>query len=145
MRLRISTQPTSISRSPRRASRPVVSVSRTISRSIAFPPNKTRTRWSSAGWASRPMLGIGLAATALQRFDDFIDLGCALGNRAARVHNEIGVRPLLTVMQLAGQDLLELLERHAGAGQNALALHAGRGADHHHHIDATVPAAFQEK
>src|SRR5262245_54404278 len=109
MRLTISTQPISISRSPRSASSPVVSVSRTISRSIAFP-SPTRAHQSQHVASSRPIPRVGLAATTLQRFDDLIDLGSALGDRSPGIHDEICARPLVAVVQLARQDLLELFQ-----------------------------------
>src|SRR6185437_9494233 len=119
MRLNISMPPISIRRSPFLASRPVVSVSSTISR-IAIFPRKT---------SAAPIAIEGFAAALLKLSDDRIDLVVAVFDRSARVHNEIGARPLFGFGKLPGDDGFKFGCRHAGARQYALALDVAVGAD----------------
>ena len=70
-----------------------------------------------------------------ERFDQLIDLEVGVGECAAGVHNEIRTRALVGIGHLAGQHLLELLQRHAGTPQHALALHVGGRADDDDRID----------
>src|SRR5262245_50617466 len=149
MRLRISTHPISISLSPVAGSRPVVSVSITISRSMNVPKRSTRVQafaltlsprlcpplavaviLALGGGSGRaplgPICGVCGPLSPSQRCDDSIDLRLALFVRSGGVHNEIGARTFVRIAQLPCQDLGELVRRHAGALHDAHALDVRR-------------------
>src|SRR5262249_35531990 len=108
MRLNSSTQPTSTSRSPRKGSRPVVSVSRTISR-ISLGPGIS-----------------GESAPPPRHLNDLIQNVADTrphGVKPVRsIHHEIGPLALLGVRQLPGEKSVELFTGHVFARQNSLAL-----------------------
>src|SRR6188472_1204267 len=111
-------QPISTSGSPVEWSRPVVSVSKTISR-IARISDARRWRASSAG---------KLVHQGRNR---------PLGFRRARagVDQVVGPLALLGVGQLQREDLLEARGGHPRAREYPRALHFGRGGDHQDRID----------
>jgi hypothetical protein len=55
---------------------------------------------------------------------------------AAGINDEIGFPALLGIGHLAGEQLVELLGRHAGPLQNARALRVGRSAADDDDVDA---------
>src|SRR5215471_15310870 len=107
MRLKISTHPISTRRSPRRGSRPVVSVSRTISR---MTQNALRSE----------------SASPLRHLNDLgqnvLDLRAHRIEPVRRIHHEIGALALFAVGHLLGDDGIELLLVHGAAGKHAFAL-----------------------
>src|SRR4051812_27700284 len=109
MRLSSSTQPTSTIRSPLFGSRPVVSVSRTISRMDALFP----IRWRR------------------DNLQDITHLRTGVIETLRGIHHEIGTAAFFCVRYLLGDDGLELLFRHSGPRQSALTLHPGRRRYHH--------------
>src|SRR4028118_605855 len=109
MRLKISTQPISTMRSPPAGLSPVVSVSKTISRTPAV----------SSGRES-------------ETSENMSDLRFSCGQIAAGLDDEIGALALGRVGHLPRQDGVELLRRHAGSRQHAFALHLGRRGDDDH-------------
>src|SRR6201746_747230 len=127
MRVKISTQPISTSRSPRKGSSPVVSVSRMISRM------RLKTGKSESGSPSR-------------HFNSLVENvpnSCAHGvETVGGIHHEIGTPAFLRVRQLPSEDGVELFARHVVARQDALALDFRRGRDHHHRIDALLAAGL---
>src|SRR4029078_4522141 len=129
MRLKISMQPTSISRSPFFGSRPVVSVSRTISRIMSLSPG-----YQSA----TPQTLVSVAADRLQFSDDRIDLGVAVFAGAGGVHNEIGARALFRLRNLPRHDSFEFGLRHSGPLKGASALDVARGANDGPGIERTI-------
>src|SRR6478609_5156998 len=105
MRLKISTQPISTSRSPRKGSRPVVSVSRTISRM------RSKTGKSESGSSPRHLSSL---------IQDVADSRAYRVEPVRRIHHEIRALALFGVGQLPRQDGVELFIRHVVAGQDAL-------------------------
>src|SRR5580704_11879309 len=107
MRLKISTQPISTSRSPRNGSRPVVSVSSTISRINSCPGN------DESGSPLRHL------SSLLQNVPDpcayrLKTIGC--------IHHEIGAGALFRVGQLPREDGVELFAGYVVTRQDSLAL-----------------------
>src|SRR3977135_4256874 len=97
MRLKISTQPISTSRSPRNGSRPVVSVSRMISRMNVEPGN------SESGTSPRHFNSL------VKNVPD----SCAHRIEAVRgIHHEIRALAFFGVGQLSRQDGVELFAGH---------------------------------
>src|SRR6478752_10632539 len=94
MRLSISTQPISTRRSPRSGSRPVVSVSRTISRMI-----QEAVSGGESGSPLRHLNNLG---------QDVRDLGTHWVESVRRIHHEIGTLALFRVGCLLGDDGVEL-------------------------------------
>ncbi len=144
MRLTSSMQPISISRSPPFGLRPVVSVSRMISRMrVSDRPQDSRiarVKRRLPSGARRPSPGRprNSAMTASSAAWLVVDV-------AARVHNEIGARALFRIRHLARQQLVELFRRHPGPLQQAGALHLGRGADDDRHVDQLVGAGLEQQ
>src|SRR5688572_11717144 len=97
-------QPISTMRSPPAGDRPVVSVSKTISR---MAPLNTRFEAETS--------------------EDRIDLATGLLEAARRIDHIIGPLPLLAVGHLAGEDMVEFLFGHSRSGQHSLALQLGSG------------------
>src|SRR5215813_5351195 len=107
MRLNSSTQPTSTSRSPRRGSRPVVSVSRTISR-ISRQEQKLESSPPPRHFSS-----------LRQNVPDTLPHGIeSMGG----IHDEIGALAFFGIGRLPRQDRLKFLAGHIVAGQNPLPL-----------------------
>src|SRR6202021_4170042 len=130
MRLKISTQPISTSRSPRNGSRPVVSVSRTISRM------STHRRGGESGSALRHLNNLG------QNVPD----SAAHGVKTVRgIPHEIGALAFFGVRQLSHHDGLESLSGHGAPGEDALALDFRRRRYHDHRIDALLATGFEQK
>src|SRR5581483_6409 len=107
MRLNSSTQPTSTRRSPRRGSRPVVSVSRTISRMGSLP-----TSYGESGSPLRHLNDCG---------QNVLDLRAHGAESAGRIHDEIGALALFSVGHLPGEDGIEFFVIHGPARQHPLA------------------------
>src|ERR1700722_270731 len=127
MRLKISTQPISTSRSPRSGSRPVVSVSRTISR-IKFVPG--------SGESGSPLRHL---SSLLQDVPD----SCAYRLKAiGGIHHEIGAGTLFGVGQLPRENGVELFAGHIVARQDPLALNFRRCRYYHHRINAFLTAGL---
>ena len=82
----------------------------------------------------------GLHGPGGQFLNDTIDLRATLFNGLAGIHNKRRTRPLLSVGQLAFQNLSELLLRHASSREHACTLHISWRADHHRHVDFFVAA-----
>src|SRR6266849_5291439 len=128
MRLKISTQPISTSRSSRSGSRPVVSVSRTISR-ISY--NRT---FDESGTSLRHL------SSLIQHVPD----SRAHGVETVRgIHHEIRTFALFGVRQLPRHDRVELFPGHVVAGKDSLALNFRRGRDHHYGVDAFLAAGLE--
>src|ERR1700682_4525907 len=127
MRFKISTQPISTSRSPRSGSRPVVSVSRTISR-------------------MNYKAGKGESGSPPRHFNSLIQNvpnSCAHGIESmGSIHHEIRTFALFGVGQLPRQDSVELFAAHVVARQDSLALNFRRRRDHHHRVDAFLAAGL---
>src|SRR3546814_16696466 len=103
-----STPPISTSRSPLLGSKPVVSVSKIISRIEALI-------WTLSGVETR---------------GDEANLTARLAFGAARFDDEIGTRPLDAIGNLQAADHLQLRRGHAGAAHHAPSLHpSGRRND----------------
>src|SRR3981081_2467489 len=99
MRLRISTQPISTSRSPRKGSRPVVSVSRTISR-IDDKPQRVK---GSNGESGSPLRHLNSLA-------ENVPDSCTHRIESVRgIHHEIRAPAFFGIGQLPRQDGIELL------------------------------------
>src|SRR6267154_5270748 len=107
MRLKISTQPISTSRSPRSGSRPVVSVSRTISR---ISCNRT---YDESGSSLRHLSSL---------IENVPDSRTHRVEAVRSINHEIRTFALFGVGQLPGQDRLELFPGHVVALQDSLAL-----------------------
>src|ERR1700738_326946 len=123
MRLNSSMKPISTTRSPVSGSRPVVSVSSTISRIERSGPRITAPARHSSNGAQNAM-----------------DLR-PRGIEAARaIHHEMRSAAFFLVGRLLGEDRVELALAHVGAGEHALALQLGGGRDHHHGVDPILRA-----
>src|SRR5664279_3826654 len=121
MRLKISTQPISTSRSPRNGSRPVVSVSRTISR---------MTTNRKSGESDSPLRHLNNLGQNVPDSD-------AHGVKTVRgIHYEIRAPAFFGIGRLSRQDRIKHLGGHGASGQNALALNFRRRRHYHHSIDA---------
>jgi hypothetical protein len=59
--------------------------------------------------------------------------------------DEVRARPLLGVGELAGEDALEGVGRHAGARQHPLPLHSGGRADHEDAVELALGAGLVEQ
>src|SRR5690606_38143179 len=101
MKSSISRQAISTSRSPVAGSKPVVSVSRTISRAM-------RLVCRASPWPSTCLL------TRPQGSDDLAHLGSRRLQPLAGFDDEVGALALLGVGHLLGQDGVQLLLRHPG-------------------------------
>src|SRR5579872_5953850 len=134
MRLKISTQPISTSRSPRKGSRPVVSVSRTISRmEVREPTRKDERDEGESGSPGRQFSSLN-QNVANSRAD---------GIKTVRgIHHEMRPLSLLGVGHLPRQNAGELFLGHIGPRQNALALDFRRRRDHDNRIDALFAAGL---
>src|SRR5665811_6032 len=125
-------QPTSTRRWPWLGSRPVVSVSRTISRMFCSLLQRARESpppfWhcSNAG-------------------EDFTHLGAGVRETLRRIHHEIGAPPLFIIRHLVGHDGGELLLAHARPPEGALALHISRRRYHHHRVAALIGAGLEQQ
>src|SRR5713226_2238694 len=128
MRLKISIQPISTSRSPRSGSRPVVSVSRTISR-ISY--NRTN---DESGSSLRHLSSL---------IQNVPDSGTHRVKAVRGIHHEIRTFALFGVGQLPRQDGVELFAGHVVARQDTLALNFRRRRDHHYRIDAFLAAGLE--
>src|SRR5262245_47688598 len=113
-----STQPISTSLWPSNGSSPVVSVSRTISRTVFL-----------LVFAAPPVHDAPFPA--LKRFDQFIDLNSHVREAEGAVHNVVGPGHSLGIGKLAGVKMLELVGGHAGPGEHTGALHVLRRAHDH--------------
>src|SRR5258706_13729217 len=119
MRLTISTQPISTSRSPRSGSRPVVSVSRTISRMNYTAEN------DESGSPPRHLNSLVQNVPDSQAHG-VESIGC--------IHHEISAAAFFGVGQLPREDGIELFTGHVVARQDSLVLKFRRGRDHHHRV-----------
>ena len=81
----------------------------------------------------------------MQRFDEFIERFVHVCAARAAVHNVVGARSLLGVGELARQQMLELLHRHARPCQHALALHLRGRGQRDRHVDALLGAGLEQK
>src|SRR5258708_84154 len=130
MRMKISTQPISTSRSPRRGSSPVVSVSRMISRMDPYP---------AAGESRTP-------PRHLSSLDEDFPDSCTYRIKSmGRIHHEIGTSALFGIGQLPRQNGIELLARHVVARKNTLALNVRIRGDHHDGIDTLFATGFEQE
>src|SRR5438067_13386750 len=130
MRLKISIQPISTSRSPRSGSRPVVSVSRTISR---ISCNRT---FDESGSSLRHLSSL---------IENVPDSRTHRVEAVRSIHHEIRTFALFGVRQLPRQDGVELLDSHIVARQDSLPLNFRRGRDHDHRIDAFLAAGLKQQ
>src|SRR5580692_7709269 len=121
MRLKISTQPISTSRSPRSGSRPVVSVSRTISRM------GWQTERDESGSTPRHLNSL---------VQNVPDSRAHRIKAVRRIHYEIRAFALFGVGQLPRQDGVKLFAGHVVARQDSLALNFRGAGDDDHRIDA---------
>src|SRR6266403_5345357 len=112
MRLKISMQPISTRRSPRKGSRPVVSVSRTISRM-----NLPEPVISESGPPPRHLNNLG---------QNVLDPRAHGVETVGGIHHEIRTLALFGIGHLPRQDGIELFARHVVAGKNPFALNFGR-------------------
>src|SRR5580693_10718503 len=103
-----STQPISTTLWPSTGSRPVVSVSSTISRMVLFLP------------------------APLQCRDHGLHLRESMVETLVGLNHEMGFCTLFGIGHLTRQDMIELVRRHPGPRQNARALHVMRRRHHHH-------------
>src|SRR5215210_4456069 len=122
MRLKISTQPISTMRSPPAGLSPVVSVSKTISRTPAL---------SSRGEA--------------ETSENMADLRFSCGQIAAGLDDEIGALALVRVGHLPRQDGIELLRRHAGPREHSGTLHRCRRGDDDDLVERAFAAGFEQQ
>src|SRR5262249_47471788 len=124
MRLNSSMQPISTTRSPVRGSRPVVSVSSTISRMYFLPLAhdlfpKTGTHFSGSCAGPR----ITFARHSSNGAQNAMNLRPGGIEAARAIHYEMGAAALFLVGRLFGEDRVELACAHVGAGEHAFALH----------------------
>ena len=116
-----STQPISISRSPFRQSRPVVSVSKTISRMTLVLVRFAAGRKTGASSLPRILSDAKASARRIASTSR-----SAAAKPAAGIDEEMRPPPLLRIRHLAGEERCEFLLRHARPGQDAGALHFRR-------------------
>src|SRR5258705_260285 len=129
MRFKISTQPISTSRSLLSGSRPVVSVSRTISRI------STTARNDESGSPPRHFNSL------IENVPD----SCAHGiESVGGIHHEIRAFAFFGVWQLPRQKGIEPFAGHAVARQDPLPLNFRARRDHHHRIDAFLAASLEQ-
>src|SRR6516162_6847760 len=128
MRLKSSIQPTSTSRSPRKGSRPVVSVSRTISR--------ISLETKISGESDPPPRHFN---NLIQNVADTRPHGI---KTMRSIHHEIGPLALLGIRQLPRKNSVELFAGHVFARQNSLALDFRRGRDDDHGIHPRLATRF---
>src|SRR5215207_8487249 len=129
MWLMSSTAPISTMRSPAPTSVPVVSVSSTTSRMSR----------------QLPSFGQHPARPARQRLEDIPYLGLGGSVSARGLHKKVRAPPLLCVRHLLQADRLELLTRHAGAGEHALLLDGPGRRDHEYGVAAALRTCLEEK
>src|SRR6185437_11159663 len=127
-------QASSIRRWPLSGSRPVVSVSRTISRAIT----------PSLAPFARPRKALAPVRT-LQFRDDGAHLLARMIEALAGVDDEMGAGALLLVGHLTGEDAVELGFAHPFARQDPLALHIGRRGDHDDGVHVSLAAGLEEQ
>src|SRR3954452_6927371 len=126
MRLTSSMQPISTRRCPCSGSRPVVSVSNTISRiDVLCCESASSSRHCSNCVKDSTHLGTG-GVKALRR-----------------IHYEIGAPALLRVRHLLGKDDLKLFQRHSRPLEHTSLLHLRRGRGNDHRIDALFTAGLE--
>src|SRR5688572_5113453 len=138
MWLRSSRQPTSISRSPFRQSRPVVSVSRTISRTSPSESVRARAQADRAA----PLKKSGGERQGSQYI---VDLSGSVGVTSARIHDEMRPSPLYAIRDLARQQRFELSRVHAWPGEDPSPLDRRVRGHHNDDIDAALPSRLEEK
>ena len=85
---------------------------------------------------------IGATGPVTKQLNQLIDLAFGVGDRAARIHNEVGATALFFVRHLARDQLFQLLRRHTRAGEHALRLDCGRRADDGNSVNQLVEACF---
>src|SRR4051794_37755143 len=129
MRLNISTQPISTRRSPRNGSRPVVSVSRIISRMVC-----SREPNGESGSPPRHFNSLG---------ENVADSGAHGINAMRCIHHEIRAFAFFGVWQLPLQDGIEFFLGHVVAGENALALNFRRRGHYDDRIDPLLAAGLE--
>src|SRR5689334_23617943 len=109
---------------PSAGSKPVVSVSRTISR----------------------MIGIFLGAAALAKLgQNHLHLLESVLEALVRHNHEMGFCTLFFVRHLARMKMVELFFRHPRPCQDPLALNMGGSADHHDRVHVSLAAGFEQK
>src|ERR1700722_5609809 len=118
----ISTAPISSTRCPSAGSRPVVSVSSTISRMARSPSGQRRGRAHELG-----------------------DDGARHLETTPCVDDEVSPAPFFGIRRLAGKNGLKLGLGHARARQRARALDGGRSADHDHEVNAGFSASLEQQ
>ena len=123
-----------------RASSPVVSVSKMISRIESLRPGNSAHLSKAAAMRG----DVSCPAFRRQRVDDAAHLLPRRLHPAAGVDDEIGAAALFRVGHLLCQDRLEFFARSCPAAQHALALDIRRRGHDRHLVDA-VPAAGFEK
>src|SRR5690349_22192148 len=146
MRLNSSMQPISTTRSPVRGSRPVVSVSSTISRMCflrlahdLFPKTGAHFSGSCAGPRITPS-----ARHSSNSAQNAMNLRPGGIEAARAIHYEMGAAALFLVGGLLGENGIEFSLAHVGAGEHALALHLGGGGNHDDRVDAILRADFEQ-
>ena len=133
----ISTQAISISRWPPCGSRPVVSVSRTISRAMAL-----QCACFGAGFKAATRRQSGIA----QGGDDLAHLGAGGVQALAGVDHEVGPGALLGVGHLAGEDARRAWPRSCPGGPAPARAAPRPGArDHHHRVDVALAAGLEQQ
>src|SRR4030095_891171 len=115
-------QPISTIRSPPAGDKPVVSVSKTISRMASL---NTRREAETSQYIAT--------------------LGAGLFEGAGSVDDKVGTRPLCLVRQLAVEDLLELPGRHSRTGQHPFALQFRSRGDDDDLVERLVAAGFEQQ
>src|SRR4029079_8701594 len=135
MRLTSSMQPISISRSPPFGLRPVVSVSRMISRMHFDAAIREKP--------SSPVARISLRVAPSQRGDYGIERGPARLDIGARVYIEVAAPALLGVRQLPGEQFVELVFGQPLPLQQPVALHLRIGANDDADVDQFIGPSLE--
>src|SRR5581483_692342 len=142
MPLTSSTQPSSTRRWPWAGSRPVVSVSRTISR-IVLPLSLRARRFAASRNDNESLSSPFWHLSHLRQ--NFTHLRPRRFVSLPAIHDEIGARALVGVRHLLGQQRVELLLGHARPLHHAGALRARRRRHHHHGVAAAVAAGLVQQ
>src|SRR6516225_2421802 len=122
-------------RCPSPGSRPVVSVSRTISRISPPPPLSVRA----------PALTIARQPPAAQESDDCMQPAQAQAATQAGRNDEVGTTTFLGIRHLIAQDSYEALVCHAAAPQDPLTLYQQRCGNNENIIASAFTTALEEK
>src|SRR5436305_8995672 len=117
-----STPPISMMRWPSTGSRPVVSVSRTISRNRFVL------------WAARAQGG-----------HDLLHLREGMVQPLVGLNHEMRLCTLFCIRHLTGQDVVELVLGHARTTKHTRALNVCRSGHHHHRVHARVAPCFEQQ